>query len=433
MTTVSKADIGIRVTRPLFYSRAIEGSWLAAAFLVPLLVMHEDWMVGFIQMPKIFVFRTLALVLMVLIAFEWAFTVNRVGQTRLDLVGLVRRSWTNLRTHPARLVIMAASAVLSAVLISVLASPVKIIGVWGTDPGWDSYGLFNVIPYLLYFGVIAARLQSREQIERLIWTLTATSILISVYGVGQHWGIDPLLGVPRLVDRVGLTFGNPIFGAAYLIMTIPLTLAVFMPYRNRMSALSHVWIGSGLIAIQLTALTFTFSRGPWVGFVIGVLAFALAFVFVFGWRQTRRPVAIFGVALIFVILMNAIPVNNAPMGNPTFGQTVGSIAPDVAGGLNNRWTIWKTALDVYQSTPWVDSDRFPEIPELSVPGCALSLATALTCSGTLTLSLGTRSTHVSWQLTVTISSSTTSSKLASWACSRTFCCSPRLASCSTDC
>jgi hypothetical protein len=35
--------------------------------------------------------------------------------------------------------------------------------------------------------------------------------------------------------------------------------------------------------------------------------------------------------------------------------------------LNNRWTIWKTALDVYQSTPWVDSDRFPEIPELSVP------------------------------------------------------------------
>lgn len=366
MTTASKADIGTRVTRPLFFSRAIEGSWLAAAFLVPLLVMHEEWMVGFIQMPKIFIFRTLALVLTVLIAFEWAFTVNSVGQTRLDLVGLVRRSWTNLRSHPARLVILAAGAVMSAILISLLASPVKTIGVWGIDPGWDTYGLFNVIPYLIYFGVIAARLRSREQIERLIWTLTATSILISVYGVGQHWGVDPLRKIPMLVDRVGLTFGNPIFGAAYLVMTIPLTLAVFMSYGNRMSALSHVWIGAGLITIQITALTFTFSRGPWVGFVVGLVAFALAFAFVFGWRQTKRPAAIFGVALIFVVLMNAIPVSDAPVNNPTFGQTVGSIAPDVAGGLNNRWTIWKTALDVYGSIPWVDTDEFPEIPELSV-------------------------------------------------------------------
>jgi O-antigen ligase len=366
MTTASKTDTRPLAARPLFLSRAIEGCWLAAAFLVPLLVMHESWMEGFIQLPKVFAFRTLALLLIVLIAFEWALTVNRVGQTGLEFAGLARRAWSNFKTHPARLVIMAASTVLSAVFVSVLASPVKSIGVWGVDPGRDTYGLFNVIPYLLYFGVIAARLRSREQVNRLMWILTATSILISVYGAGQHWGIDMLQTAPTLVDRIPLTFGNPIFGAAYLIMTIPLTLAVFMPYRNRLPAVTHVWIGSGLITIQLTALTFTFSRGPWVGFVIGALAFALAFAFVFGWRQTRRPGAILGLALALAMCLSALPVNDAPVGNPSFGQTVGSIAPDVAGGLNNRWTIWKTALDVYQSTPWLDTDQFPEIPELSI-------------------------------------------------------------------
>ena len=110
MTAKSKTYTRMRTTRPLFFSRAIEASWLAAACLIPLLVMHENWMSGFIQVPKVFVFRTLALLLVVLIAFEWAFTVNNVGQARLNLFGLARRSWTNLRSHPARLLITAAGS-----------------------------------------------------------------------------------------------------------------------------------------------------------------------------------------------------------------------------------------------------------------------------------------------------------------------------------
>jgi tetratricopeptide (TPR) repeat protein len=363
----STSDVFGRTNRPAFFGRAIEGTWLAAAFLVPLLVMHEDAMAGFIQMPKVFAFRSLAVVLVILLAFEWAFTTNVEGRTRLDLDGPFRRAWASVRVHPGRLVVFATGAILVATLISVSLSPVKSIAFWGIDPGWDTYGLANVLPYMLYFSVLAVRLRSREQIERFIWTLTSTSILISIYGVGQHWGIDPLRTVPTLVDRVGLTFGNPIFGAAYLIMTIPLTLAVFLPYRTKMPPLSHVWIGAGLITIQLTALTFTFSRGPWIGFLVGGIAFALVFAFVYGWREVRRPGAIFGVALLFVVLMNAIPVADAPDVNPTFGQTVGSIAPDVAGGLNNRWTIWNTALDVYFSTPWPDTESYPEIPDLAVP------------------------------------------------------------------
>jgi O-antigen ligase len=355
-----------RTIRPDFFPRAIEAAWLFAAFFVPVIVMHERVMVGFIQIPKVFVFRSMGLALIALLILEWAFTTFE-GGGRADVRGIPRRAWESLRVHPARFIVYGAGAVLAANLVSLAFSPVRSIGIWGIDPGWDTYGLYNVALHVVFFGVLAARLRTREQIERLIWTVTAGSIIVSVYGVAQHFGIDPFRNVAVPAERSGLTFGNPIFGAAYLILTVPLTLAVFLPLRDRMAAVSHVWIGSGLIATQLTAVAFTFSRGPWVAFAFGALAFFVAIAWVFGAKAARRPVAIVAVAVAIVVMMNLLPVRNAPDGNFTFGETVTSIGPDIAGGLNNRWTIWKTSIDVFLTTPWVDTDQSPDIPELIVP------------------------------------------------------------------
>ena len=363
---VAIANLAARTIRPDFFPRAVEATWLIAAFLVPVIVLHERVMIGFIQMPKVFVFRSLGLALIALIILEWAFTTFADG-SRADVVGVPRRAWERLRAHPGRFIVYGVGAVLLANLISVLFSPVRSIGVWGIDPGWDTYGVYNVALHLVFFSVIASRLRTHDQIERLIWTFTAASIVVSIYGVAQHFGIDPLRNESIPAERAGLTFGNPIFGAAYLILTVPLTLAVFMPYRNRMMPVTHVWIAAGLIAVQLTAVAFTFSRGPWVGFAFGSIAFFAAIAWVFGVREARRSIAIMAVAVIVVIIMNLIPVRNAPESNFTFGETVTSIGPDIAGGLNNRWTIWKTSIDVFLTSPWVDAEQNPDIPALSVP------------------------------------------------------------------
>ena len=366
MQQSATATSAIRTIRPDFFPRAIEAAWLAAAFFVPVIVMHERVMVGFIQIPKVFVFRSMGLALIALIILEWAFTTFE-GGGRADVRGIPRRAWDGLRVHPARFIVYGAGAVLAANLVSLAFSPVRSIGIWGIDPGWDTYGLYNVAMHLVFFAVLASRLRTREQIERLIWTVTAGSIIVSVYGVAQHFGIDPFRNVAVPAERSGLTFGNPIFGAAYLILTVPMTLAVFMPLRDRMAAMSHVWIGSGLIATQLTAVVFTFSRGPWVGFAFGALTFFVAVAWVLGAKAVRRPVAIVAVAVAIVVMMNFLPVRNAQDPNFTFGETVTSIGPDIAGGLNNRWTMWKTSIEVFLTTPWVDTDQSPDIPDLSVP------------------------------------------------------------------
>ena len=352
------------IASPVTLRRAIEATWLLAAGLIPIAILDEGFMLGWIQMPKVFVLRTLALVLVSLVAFEWAFTPRRSRD--LDGVGesgtTTARYW--LRDHPARLVFYAAIAVLSANVISVIFSPVRSIGIWGIDPGWDTYGLYSVVSYLVFFAVMSTHIRTKAQIDRLIWVLTAASIWVSLYGIGQHFGIDPIRNDPVPVERAGLAFGNPIFGAAYLILTVPLTLAVFMPFRSRMAPITHIWIGSGLIASQLTAIVFTVSRGPLLGFFVGVVAFFAILAWVSGWRQAARPLAIGLVAATIALIMNLLPVANAPSASEAFGERIGSIGTAVAGGLNSRSTIWIVSTKVYFTTPWVDTEQFPEVPEL---------------------------------------------------------------------
>lgn len=63
---------GVSVRPPSSIQRPIEAGWLVAATLLPLMITHEDFMVGFIQTPKVFILRTAALYLLAMVAFESA-------------------------------------------------------------------------------------------------------------------------------------------------------------------------------------------------------------------------------------------------------------------------------------------------------------------------------------------------------------------------
>ena len=328
---------------------AIEAGWLVAAALIPVAITHEDFMLGFVQAPKVFVLRTTAFYLVVMLAFEWALNSPR---TTNDGGALPGRLWGALLQHPARLVYFGASAVLAASLVSVAFAPVKSIAIWGIDPGWDTYGLFSLASYLVVFAVVATHLRTGAQLRRLVWVLTGTSMVISLYAFGQHFGFDPLKNDPTPVLRAGSTFGNPIFVSSYLLMTLPLTVALFMSYRDRMSALSHIWMGAALIALQATAIVFSLARGPWLGVGVAEIAFVILFVWVVGLRQVARRLAIAVLAGAIAVVMVTLPVaGGASPGASPAGATVterlGTIVPDIGSGLSNRYTIWTTAKDVY--------------------------------------------------------------------------------------
>ena len=341
---------------------AIEAGWLLAAALVPVAITHEDFMLGFIQMPKVFVLRTTALYLVVLITFEWALSSPRATTEGGALPG---RLWGALLQHPARLVYFGAGAVLVASLVSTAFAPVKSIAIWGIDPGWDTYGLFSLASYLVVFAVVATHLRTGAQLRRLVWVLTGTSMVIGLYAFGQHFGFDPLKNDPAPALRAGSTFGNPMFVGSYLLMTLPLTVALFMSYRDRMSALSHIWIGAALITLQAAAVVFSLARGTWLGVGVAGIAFVILFVWVVGLRHVAFPVAMALVAGAIAVVMVTLPVEgSASRLGATEIERLGTIVPEIGGGLSNRYTLWTAAKDVYFNVPWADTERFPEIPDL---------------------------------------------------------------------
>jgi hypothetical protein len=353
-----------RTNGQIFTERALEATWLAAAFLIPVMVMDENFMLGFIQVVKVSVFRTLGLTIIALYAFDWALSTRRQLAEAPPTQGPIADAWQQLRFYPGRWIIYGAAAVLVANLISLAFSPVKSIGWYGIDAGWDTYGLYSILGYMAFFVVVATKLRTRAQIQRLIWTLTGASILVSIYGIGQHFGVDWLRNDQTPVRRAALTFGNPIFGPAYLVMTIPLTIAAFMPYRDRMPAATHIWIGAGLVSTQLTAIVFSQSRGPLIALVAGMIALFAAIAWIRGWSHISRPASFLLTALAITTVMNIIPVVNAQSGR-SFTERVLDFGPTAAGGTQNRLMIWDTSMDVFTKVPWPDSSVLPGIPDLS--------------------------------------------------------------------
>lgn len=97
-------------------------------------------------------------------------------------------------------------------------------------------------------------------------TLIVSSVLPCLYAAVQRTGLDPLHWAYPSNERVLATFGNPTYFAAYLVLIIPLTFLVFLTCRCVIIGGLYLL----LMALQHACLLWTWSRGPWLGLIIGL-------------------------------------------------------------------------------------------------------------------------------------------------------------------
>ncbi|HHV79230.1 MAG TPA: hypothetical protein GXX40_06420 [Firmicutes bacterium] len=113
---------------------------------------------------------------------------------------------------------------------------------------------------------VGRRAAASEMLTESVWTVPLAAIPVSALAIYQVWaGVQtPIAWIDNemadiIKTRAYSTFDNPTMLADYLALTIPITLALLWnasPFRR-------VW-GAGSLALQCTALVFTFSRGAWV-------------------------------------------------------------------------------------------------------------------------------------------------------------------------
>ena len=264
----------------IFCDRLLEAAWLLAVILVPL--HYNIYTNRTFEPDKLSLLRSLVII----ICCVWIvkFLEGRLRGNGPAATGEASpqtgngRWWTFLTQTPLVLPVV---LFFFAYLLSVVFSIVPALSVWGSYSRLQ--GLYSMFSYIVVFVTILATLREKEQLDRLLNAIILTSVPVALYGVLQHYGVDPTGWSMNMRDRPGANMGNPIFLAAYLIMVMPLTLwrvIEFFPgqaNRTKNQSFSTILFSCYLFAsiCQLAAVFFSQSRGPWLGMFGGLSVFTL--------------------------------------------------------------------------------------------------------------------------------------------------------------
>jgi putative inorganic carbon (HCO3(-)) transporter len=122
---------------------------------------------------------------------------------------------------------------------------------------------------VLLFYAVARFLDSWAKVRVFLVAGVTSAVVISVYGIIQHFGLDPVpgWGIPWYEgSRAFSTLGWALWLAAYLTLMIGGTLALYFYTNARWER--ALWLVA--LAVMTTAWLYTYSRGPVLGVVVAL-------------------------------------------------------------------------------------------------------------------------------------------------------------------
>lgn len=137
-----------------------------------------------------------------------------------------------------------------------------------------SSSLIYTIRYLIYLGfsisvflLISSKIELQKILEFVIHTANVTAIigLSQLFYRPEHTpGLKSVEGYASL--RIFSTFGNPNFYAEYLILCIPLTIALILFSKQK---IKKIYFVCSLFLLFMTLLL-TYTRGSFIGLLVGI-------------------------------------------------------------------------------------------------------------------------------------------------------------------
>ena len=168
-------------------------------------------------------------------------------------------------------------------------------------------GLLTFAAYAALFFVSSQTLSKGDGLRRLVRAVTVVAAIVSVYGIVQFLGVDPVAWPAGRFEefRSFSTLGNPMYLGEYLALCLPVALGGVLASRGAERGL----FAAGA-AIEALCLATTVTRGSWLGGVVGI-AVALWMVRRHVHLSRRRVVALTVSAVVIVgaglVLMLAGP------------------------------------------------------------------------------------------------------------------------------
>lgn len=331
-----------------FCDKLIESGWLSALVVVPL--FFNVYSSRVFEPDKITTLRSIAVVM------AGAWIVKLVEQRPWSTYAgdswaeRGRRLWRGIVETP---LVLPCLALVLVYLLSTALSVVPRISLLGSYQRLQ--GAYSMLSYVVVFALMLQGLRTREQVERVITTIVLTSVPIALYGIIQHYGLDPLPWGGDVRTRVAGSMGNAIFIAAYLIMALPLALyrtveSFTVILTAQESRFVDILLGASyifIVAIQAICIFFTQSRGPWLGLIGGLFFFFLVLAVVRRWRWlVWSSVLLMVLVAAFLVVFNLPNTPLEPLKRVPYLGRLGQALDKEQGTSKVRLLIWEGAIDM---------------------------------------------------------------------------------------
>ncbi|MCX6817112.1 MAG: O-antigen ligase family protein [Candidatus Beckwithbacteria bacterium] len=283
-------------------SKVIEFSFYALFIIVPLILTPYNY--------ELFEFNKMLTVYFLTVIIASAWIIKMIVNKKI----LISRTPFDIP-----LVLFLLSQILSTVFsIDVHTS------LWGYYSRFHG-GLISTICYLtLYFAFVSNNISVKKSLKVIL----STAVIVSLYAIAEHFGIDKTIWVQDVQSRVFSTLGQPNWLAAYLIALVPLSR----------------W----LAPIFLLTIYFTKSQSG-----LGATLITLFLIFVFFLVKKRLLKIILIAALLtggsYYLLSSPLAVNN----QKTL-QLINEENLTRLGGSSSlliRRVVWQGAFDVWKHYP----------------------------------------------------------------------------------
>lgn len=325
------------------YSEGVlEACWLLALILAPL--FFDTYSARVFEPDKIALVRSLALVTLA------AWVTRTIVLAGSRPVFPKASGWWRV---PLALPVAVFAGVYVLATVFSLAPEISLFGSYQR-----MQGMFTTFSYIVLALSVAAHLRTRAQVERIVTTVIVTSLPIALYGLLQRNELDPLPWGGETVDRVTGHMGNAIFLAAYLLMAGLLTLGrLTQGFRSLLSqnagAIENVIktaVYVFIFVIDAAAIWYTQSRGPQLGFGIGLFFFLVLIALHYRARWLALGTVGLGAAAIAGLI--ALNVASSPLASVCGIQGVDRLCriaaevEDKAGTGRVRILIWTGVVEL---------------------------------------------------------------------------------------
>jgi tetratricopeptide (TPR) repeat protein len=344
-----------------FCEGVMEAAWLLGLILTPL--FFNIFSSRVFEPDKITLLRSLALLTLA----AWLVKLVSEGGPRFSAAH--SRSAT-LRGFVRVPLVLPVAGLVVVYLIATIFSVSPQASLWGSYQRLQ--GTFTTFSYLVLFAAVAGNLRRRAQVERALTVAIISSLPVSLYGIIQHYRLDPLPWGGDTTLRVTANMGNAIFLAAYLIMTAPIALGRVvtsfhgiltdddprqLPFNVTRAAL-YIFIFS----VNLVAIWHTGSRGPWLGLLAGFFFFFV--LLSLHWRARALTLGTIGLAALLAVFLGVLNIPSGPLENirqmPGIGR-LGQVFETEGGTGRVRVLIWQGVVELMTPhTPLETPDGSPD-------------------------------------------------------------------------